>query len=100
MVALVPDGPESHNLGGATGARRGSTAVCAYEQKRTRQVEIRRVCMVGCKKNNWSEPTISEPSFAFYTPGLVFDYIEQLSLKYLEKDVVNFEPKLALSGGV
>ena len=27
-------------------------------------------------------------------------YIEQLSLKYLEKDVVNFEPKLALSGGV
>ncbi|WP_415313722.1 peptide chain release factor N(5)-glutamine methyltransferase [Candidatus Pelagibacter sp. Uisw_106] len=26
-------------------------------------------------------------------------YIEQLSLKYLEKDVVNFEPKLALSGG-
>ena len=27
-------------------------------------------------------------------------YIEQLSLKYLEKDVVNFEPKLALSGGI
>jgi release factor glutamine methyltransferase len=27
-------------------------------------------------------------------------YIERLSLKYLEKDVVNFEPKLALSGGV
>ena len=26
-------------------------------------------------------------------------YIEQLRLKYLEKDVVNFEPKLALSGG-
>ena len=26
-------------------------------------------------------------------------YIESLSLKYLEKDVVNFEPKLALSGG-
>jgi release factor glutamine methyltransferase len=26
-------------------------------------------------------------------------YVEQLSLKYLEKDVVNFEPKLALSGG-
>jgi release factor glutamine methyltransferase len=26
-------------------------------------------------------------------------YIEHLSLKYLEKDVVNFEPKLALSGG-
>ncbi|MDA9042607.1 peptide chain release factor N(5)-glutamine methyltransferase [Candidatus Pelagibacter sp.] len=26
-------------------------------------------------------------------------YIEQLSLNYLEKDVVNFEPKLALSGG-
>ncbi|MDA9077514.1 peptide chain release factor N(5)-glutamine methyltransferase [Candidatus Pelagibacter sp.] len=26
-------------------------------------------------------------------------YIEQLSLKYLERDVVNFEPKLALSGG-
>ena len=26
-------------------------------------------------------------------------YIEQLSLKYLEKDVANFEPKLALSGG-
>ena len=26
-------------------------------------------------------------------------YIEQLSLKYLENDVVNFEPKLALSGG-
>ena len=26
-------------------------------------------------------------------------YIEQLSLKYLEKNVVNFEPKLALSGG-
>ena len=26
-------------------------------------------------------------------------YINQLSLKYLEKDVVNFEPKLALSGG-
>ena len=26
-------------------------------------------------------------------------YIKQLSLKYLEKDVVNFEPKLALSGG-
>ena len=26
-------------------------------------------------------------------------YIEQLKLKYLEKDVVNFEPKLALSGG-
>ena len=27
-------------------------------------------------------------------------YIESLSLKYLEKDVVNFEPKLALSGGI
>jgi len=27
-------------------------------------------------------------------------YIEQLNLKYLEKDVVNFEPKLALSGGL
>jgi release factor glutamine methyltransferase len=26
-------------------------------------------------------------------------YIEQLCLKYLEKDVVNFEPKLALNGG-
>jgi len=26
-------------------------------------------------------------------------YIETLNLKYLEKDVVNFEPKLALSGG-
>ena len=26
-------------------------------------------------------------------------YIEQLSLKYLEKDVANFEPKLALNGG-
>ena len=26
-------------------------------------------------------------------------YIKQLSLKYLEKDVINFEPKLALSGG-
>ncbi|MDC0455932.1 peptide chain release factor N(5)-glutamine methyltransferase [Candidatus Pelagibacter sp.] len=26
-------------------------------------------------------------------------YIEQLRLKYLERDVVNFEPKLALSGG-
>jgi release factor glutamine methyltransferase len=26
-------------------------------------------------------------------------YIELLSIKYLEKDVVNFEPKLALSGG-
>jgi len=26
-------------------------------------------------------------------------YIEKLNLKYLEKDVVNFEPKLALSGG-
>ena len=26
-------------------------------------------------------------------------YIELLSLRYLEKDVVNFEPKLALSGG-
>jgi len=26
-------------------------------------------------------------------------YIKHLSLKYLEKDVVNFEPKLALSGG-
>jgi len=26
-------------------------------------------------------------------------YIKQSSLKYLEKDVVNFEPKLALSGG-
>ena len=26
-------------------------------------------------------------------------YIELFSLKYLEKDVVNFEPKLALSGG-
>jgi release factor glutamine methyltransferase len=26
-------------------------------------------------------------------------YIDKLSLKYLEKDVVNFEPKLALSGG-
>jgi len=27
-------------------------------------------------------------------------YIESLSLKYLEKDVVNFEPKLALNGGL
>jgi release factor glutamine methyltransferase len=27
-------------------------------------------------------------------------YIEILNLKYLEKDVVNFEPKLALSGGL
>ena len=27
-------------------------------------------------------------------------YIKLLSLKYLEKDVVNFEPKLALSGGL
>jgi len=27
-------------------------------------------------------------------------YIEQLNLKYLEKDVVNFEPKLALNGGL
>jgi release factor glutamine methyltransferase len=27
-------------------------------------------------------------------------YIELLDLKYLEKDVVNFEPKLALSGGL
>jgi release factor glutamine methyltransferase len=27
-------------------------------------------------------------------------YIELLSLKYLEKNVVNFEPKLALSGGI
>ena len=27
-------------------------------------------------------------------------YIDLLSLKYLEKDVVNFEPKLALSGGI
>ena len=26
-------------------------------------------------------------------------YIELISLKYLEKDIVNFEPKLALSGG-
>ena len=26
-------------------------------------------------------------------------YIELLSLKYLEKDIVNFEPKLALNGG-
>ena len=26
-------------------------------------------------------------------------YIEKISLKYLEKDVVNFEPKLALNGG-
>ena len=26
-------------------------------------------------------------------------YIEFLSLKYLEKDIVNFEPKLALNGG-
>ncbi|MDA9927947.1 peptide chain release factor N(5)-glutamine methyltransferase [Candidatus Pelagibacter sp.] len=26
-------------------------------------------------------------------------YIEQLSLKYLERDIVNFEPKLALNGG-
>ncbi len=26
-------------------------------------------------------------------------YIENLSLKYLEKDIVNFEPKLALKGG-
>ncbi|MDC0215861.1 peptide chain release factor N(5)-glutamine methyltransferase [Candidatus Pelagibacter sp.] len=26
-------------------------------------------------------------------------YIENLSLKYLDKDVINFEPKLALSGG-
>ena len=27
-------------------------------------------------------------------------YIKYLSLKYLEKDIVNFEPKLALSGGL
>ena len=27
-------------------------------------------------------------------------YIESLSLKYLEKDVVDFEPKLALCGGL
>ena len=27
-------------------------------------------------------------------------YIKLLNLKYLEKDVVNFEPKLALSGGI
>jgi release factor glutamine methyltransferase len=27
-------------------------------------------------------------------------YIEQLNLKYLEKDVVSFEPRLALSGGI
>ena len=27
-------------------------------------------------------------------------YIKMLNLKYLEKDVVNFEPKLALSGGL
>ena len=27
-------------------------------------------------------------------------YIEQLKLKYLEKDVVSFEPRLALSGGI
>jgi release factor glutamine methyltransferase len=27
-------------------------------------------------------------------------YIESLNLKYLEKDIVNFEPKLALSGGL
>jgi len=27
-------------------------------------------------------------------------YIELLSLKYLEKNIVNFEPKLALSGGI
>ena len=27
-------------------------------------------------------------------------YIELLNLKYLEKDVVNFEPKLALNGGL
>ena len=27
-------------------------------------------------------------------------YIKLLSLKYLEKDVINFEPKLALSGGL
>ena len=27
-------------------------------------------------------------------------YIELLNLKYLEKDIVNFEPKLALSGGI
>ena len=27
-------------------------------------------------------------------------YIELLSLKYLEKDVINFEPKLALNGGL
>ena len=27
-------------------------------------------------------------------------YIESLNLKYLEKDVINFEPKLALSGGL
>jgi len=27
-------------------------------------------------------------------------YIESLNLKYLEKDVVNFEPKLALNGGL
>ena len=27
-------------------------------------------------------------------------YIELLSLKYLEKDIINFEPRLALSGGL
>ena len=27
-------------------------------------------------------------------------YIKKLDLKYLEKDVVNFEPKLALDGGL
>ena len=27
-------------------------------------------------------------------------YIELLSLKYLEKDIINFEPKVALSGGL
>ena len=27
-------------------------------------------------------------------------YIKLLNLKYLEKDVVNFEPKLALNGGL
>ncbi len=26
-------------------------------------------------------------------------YIENLSLKYLDRDVINFEPKLALDGG-
>jgi len=30
---------------------------------------------------------------------LLLLYIENLSLKYLDRDVINFEPKLALDGG-